>query len=557
MSQKASIGLDYSHNNKLTLEASSFADFTQFLFNSGYKLGKIQAGFETLSKLEPYTMIILSSPQNKKVSKEEIEVLHEYVKNGGNLLIVSSSGGDYSNKTNLNELTQKFGFEFYPDEIYDSMNYVNLQKRPFLTKFKPHIITEQIKNIVFSSACSLKILDFVQENENIKIEVLMNAGLNCWRKIWKGKEWIEEDSPKIPLLTAVEYYKGKVVGFGNLSIFSSLGREYGFSAFDNDILIANILRWLSTGIISEGKVVTVNLNLDLYYWANSVIEDKNWSNISDIINVSLKYFKDHYKEAIENIRQSLEERKKRKEKYEKEKAEEETEEDRILELVAPRRREDLDDIMSELENITGEKIELQLNIDEEEEITAEIKKELDSVEKELEKQMADELEEEIEKEEKLIMNSAREEIEKEFDRKIEDDKAEKIQDELERQIGKEIEKEKQQIRDKVRKNIEKEKDKLMEQVKVEIKKSEEKEEIDLGKLIEKAKKDLENKRKELIEKARENMEKERKRRIKEIKEREIQVMKENQEFMEGILDALDEFSGPILKTKEDKEEDEN
>jgi len=43
-------------------------------------------------------------------------------------------------------------------------------------------------------------------------------------------------------MVAVECFEGKIVTFGTLSIFSSLGREYGFRAFDNNILIANVLR---------------------------------------------------------------------------------------------------------------------------------------------------------------------------------------------------------------------------------------------------------------------------------------------------------------------------
>ena len=128
MSEKKVIGLDYSHNNKLTLEASSYSDFTHFLFTSGYKLGKIQAGFDSLAKMKNYSMIVLSSPTNRKFTEEEIEILDEYVKNGGSLLIVSTRGGDYVNKTNLNELTSRFGFEFLPDEVNDSMNYVNLRR---------------------------------------------------------------------------------------------------------------------------------------------------------------------------------------------------------------------------------------------------------------------------------------------------------------------------------------------------------------------------------------------------------------------------------------------
>ncbi|MFX1504348.1 MAG: hypothetical protein ACFFDH_25535 [Promethearchaeota archaeon] len=370
MNGKVTIGLDYSHNNILTIEASSFAEFTQFIFTSGYKLGKIEAGFNSIDNLKRYNTIILSTPKNMNLKANEIEILENYVKEGGSLLISSTSGGDYTNNTNLNELTRKFGFEFVSDEIYDSVNYVNLQKRPIITIFKPHIITEQIKKIVFSSSCSVQILDFIEDEKNIKIDWVLQSGLNGWRKIYDGENWIEKDSPKIPLMVVVEYFKGRVVGFGNLSIFSSLGREYGFSAFDNDILIANILSFLIGNLDSEGKPVTIELNLDLYYWAENVVKKEKWDSISDLLNVSLKYFKDNYNEIINEIKKLRQERLEKRKEYEKTNKTEEkavSEEDLLEKIPVPvRKKEDLEEIMSALEDITGEKYEISIDLDEEE-----------------------------------------------------------------------------------------------------------------------------------------------------------------------------------------------
>ncbi|MFX1310001.1 MAG: hypothetical protein ACFE8C_09925 [Promethearchaeota archaeon] len=371
MNGKATIGFDYSHNNILTIESSSFGEFTQFLFTSGYKLGKIESGFNSLNELKKYNTIILSTPKNTNLSSNEIKILEDYVKNGGSLLIISSTGGDHTNNTNLNELTRNFGFEFVPDEINDSVNFVNLQKRPIITRFKPHVITEQIKKIVFSSSCSTHILDFIEDEKNVKIDWILQSGLNCWRRRYDGENWIEEDSPKIPLMVVVEYYKGKVVGFGNFSIFSSLAREYGFTAFDNDILIANILSFLIGSLDSEGKPVTVGLSMDLYYWAEDIVKQDKWEKISDLINVSLKYFKDNYNEIIKEIKKlRLERLEKRKafDKTIKEAEKEEITEDKILEKVpiAERKREDLEEIISALENITGEKYEFSIDLDEEE-----------------------------------------------------------------------------------------------------------------------------------------------------------------------------------------------
>ncbi len=359
----------------LTLEASSYADFTQFLFASGYKLGKIEAGFYALEKVRIYDAVIISLPKNINLKPEEIDVLEEYVRTGGSLLIIGSRGGEYLNRTNINELTRKFGFEFVTDDVNDSVNYINLQKRPLLTNFKPHYITENIKKIVLSSSCSLANLGFVEDEKNIQVEVLVRGGLNCWRSRFEEQKWIEEDSPKIPLLVAVDYYKGKVVAFGTLSIFSSLGREYGFSAFDNDIIIANILRWLTLDVESEGQVITIDLQKDLFYWADSIVKEKRWESFSDLVNVSLKHFKDNYKAIMKELKEIQQERYQRKREYKEAVKEdkEDKEEEKVIDLIPKRKKEDLEDIISAIESATGEIFDRSFTPDEEE-LTEETKK---------------------------------------------------------------------------------------------------------------------------------------------------------------------------------------
>ncbi len=356
MKNDVTVGLDYSHNNMLTLEASSYADFTQFLFSSAYKLGKIEAGFYSLDKVKNYNAIIMSIPKNINLDPREIEVLEEYVREGGSLLIVGSRGGEHTNRTNINELTRLFGFEFINDEINDSVNYVNLQKRPLISNFQPHYITENLKKIVLSSACSLGTLKLSKEEEkNVKVEVIVRGGLNCWRNRFDGKQWVEEDCPKVPMVITSEYHHGQVAAFGTLSIFSSLGREYGFTAFDNDIIIANILRWLTLDITYEGKVITLDLQRDLFHWGQSIVKQKKWGNLSDVINVSLKYFKDNYKTIMKELETVQHDRYQRKQ--EKKTTIKEQEEDEIISLLPKRKKEDLDSIISAIENISGEKYE--------------------------------------------------------------------------------------------------------------------------------------------------------------------------------------------------------
>lgn len=357
--KRGKIALDYSHKNKLTMESSSYSDFIQFLFNTGFKLGKIQAGFDSIKKLENYDLIFLSTPRSANFSEQEIENIEKYVKNGGALLIVSSAGGDYKNRTNLSQLTEQFKFSIVSDEVRDSMKYANLQKRPIFTEFKPHTITNGVKKVVFSSACSLKVQEYIEKNQSIHVNTLIKTGINAWHKLYDGENWIEEDIPNYPLMVAIEYFEGRVIAFGSLSLFSSLGKEYGFYAHDNDILIGNALTWLIEKESTEDRILTVNINRELFQWAKKTVNDDKWGSFSDLINVGIKYFKDNYKDIMNEFQARQLEKKEAYEKKQKEKAAE----NEILDLIPKRKKEDLLDIIRTLEEISGEKYELSIDFD--------------------------------------------------------------------------------------------------------------------------------------------------------------------------------------------------
>jgi len=158
--------------------------FLIFLMVRMGKLGKIEAGFYTLDKIRKYDAVIISIPKNVSLEPKEIEVLEEYVRTGGNLLIIGSRGGEYLNRTNINELTRKFGFEFATDEVNDSVNYVNLQKRQLLTNFKPHYITENIKRSDTHSVFSPIDLNF--------------SGLSSFQAGWKFHLYCDIKREEIP-----------------------------------------------------------------------------------------------------------------------------------------------------------------------------------------------------------------------------------------------------------------------------------------------------------------------------------------------------------------------
>ena len=56
MNTEINIGFDYSHENRLKIEDTGYTDFIEYLFNSDFKIGKIEAGI-TYEKLSLYNIL--------------------------------------------------------------------------------------------------------------------------------------------------------------------------------------------------------------------------------------------------------------------------------------------------------------------------------------------------------------------------------------------------------------------------------------------------------------------------------------------------------------------
>ncbi len=314
---------------------------------------------------------MLGGPFESYFTPNEIEIIVNYVKEGKGLLIFHDNGGDVTNETNLNELTSTFGFTFNPDTLSDSVSYVRQQNRPLITKLEKHYVTREVEEFVLASGCTINVEELLSADEDIEIHVLARSGLNAFTTNPDGEE---KDSPNAPVLVAVEYFEGKVVGIGNLSILSSLSSTYGFNAYDNNVLTSNIFNWLaysteSDGMSYENKVLSVPINYALYIWMDKLVESQEWGTFSDLVNFSLKYMKDHYQNVIEESKitkrklQELKQKKKKeaneKAKKAEEKRKEELEqiEDSLYDLLTDDQKREKDaynEIMNELKKYDDE-----------------------------------------------------------------------------------------------------------------------------------------------------------------------------------------------------------
>ncbi|MFX1317200.1 MAG: hypothetical protein ACFE9T_15165 [Promethearchaeota archaeon] len=306
MLNEKAIGFDYSHNNKLIIESETFTDFIQYLFNSNFKLGKIEAGI-SYEKLNKYNIFIIGVPtMEPNLDLDEIDALVKYVNDGGSLLIINDKGGDYDNNNNLSELTGHFGIKFNSDRLFDDKNFSKKSSHPIIKEFTKHFITKEITEIIHSSGCTLSI-DKSIENEKIEVKAIAFSSEESSRhKYFNGNDWVEEPVNKIPVIGITHFGMGKVVALGNLSLFSSLQKSYGINAADNFKLVSNIISWLLNKAQSTEEqaykpiYMTIPIEQDIYYWIKEMLDVGRWKNIDDVINFALRVIKIRMKEVEKN-----------------------------------------------------------------------------------------------------------------------------------------------------------------------------------------------------------------------------------------------------------------
>ena len=300
------LGFDYTHNNKLTIENNAFTDFVQYLFDSGFQLGKIEEGITT-EKLASYDLFVIGVPHlGPKLGPEEIDDLIDYVRNGGSLLIINDGGGDYENKNNLSELTKNFGIIFNNDKLYDNKSFSQENSHPVIKDFRPHYITRDLNQFIHSNGCTLTI-DKSIEKEKIDVNAIAySSETTSWHSYLDEDGWHDESEQHLPIIGAVHFELGKVFAIGNLSIFSSLNKSYGISAADNFKLVSNAISWLLNKAGSDEEKLmkpifsTVAISQDLFYWAKDMINLGKWKDLEEVINFALRIVKLRLKETGDN-----------------------------------------------------------------------------------------------------------------------------------------------------------------------------------------------------------------------------------------------------------------
>ena len=171
-----------------------------------------------------------------KLENSEINSIIEFVKNGGNLLILNHRFSDEFTKSNINDLTENFSFKFRPTTLINK----NAKRQeellfPITTNIIDHPITNDIDKLVLTYSGTIDIL-----NKN-----------NCHGIVFPEKDSIEINTSqtqfradKNPVVVLSYFGLGKIIGCSSDAWFSE-NSNINYREFKNLAFIEKIFSFLT------------------------------------------------------------------------------------------------------------------------------------------------------------------------------------------------------------------------------------------------------------------------------------------------------------------------
>jgi len=175
----------------------------------------------TFGQLSRFDIVFFACPDRSKIREFEIQEVVRYVKNGGAIVVMASSGGDKGRMTNFNDLCTKFGIEFNNDQVFDDQHNYGIRNLAISTAFEDHPITKGLELVIIPSSCSLTV------KEKAKGVILTDS---------------DAEPPKTPVIAVSEYGFGRVIVLGSYDTFRDNVRA-GIQVIQHRILLENILNW--------------------------------------------------------------------------------------------------------------------------------------------------------------------------------------------------------------------------------------------------------------------------------------------------------------------------
>lgn len=236
--QRKTILFDLNHNEMLTLD-DEFSDFLKLLQNLNLKIKKNENKDLTKKVLEDVDVLVLGNPIDDYFSNIEIKDIVNYVRVGGNLMLVSEYGADFLQKTNLNELATNFGFYFEKNLIKEQNSHnQNCSSIIHIQKFPSNDIVNGLREVIIGGACSL----FLKKGAKPLLQTSEN---NIWSEIYNNtsEEWTKDKEQQHTIAAYSNFGQGKVIALGDIDIFCS-DDNIGINSLDNQKFLQNVINWL-------------------------------------------------------------------------------------------------------------------------------------------------------------------------------------------------------------------------------------------------------------------------------------------------------------------------
>ena len=190
-----------------------FADY----LNHFYSIDRLRVNI-TEDKLEDYDVFIVKTPTTS-FSKEEIDTIEQFVKNGGGLFIIGDHTNVFGTTINLNPLAERFGVRFNYDATYDLVTSdLHFHKK---NRLYSHASVKDMPYFLFATSCSMYTPFFAEDTmiaSNLKTMYLDYSRGGYFPD--KNKE-LNYTFGLFLQSSGLKYGKGRVLAFSDSTCFSN------------------------------------------------------------------------------------------------------------------------------------------------------------------------------------------------------------------------------------------------------------------------------------------------------------------------------------------------
>lgn len=222
-----------------------------------------------LEKMRSANLLVIGEPK-ALFTPDEVNVLKQYLEQGGNLLIIQGEQGDSKNSTNLNDFLKDYGIQFHGDSVVRTSYYKYFHpKQCFIDTLTVHPgFLRTIKNIK-----KMKKIDLMEEeagqdddDDDCPLKIIYPFGqsidvspnkLNVSTLFTSGKIAYPMNRP-LCVVTTSKSGKGKLCVFGSINFFdnSYIDKE------ENMKVIDGLVKWLlgmnNADILTPSKSIKLN-----------------------------------------------------------------------------------------------------------------------------------------------------------------------------------------------------------------------------------------------------------------------------------------------------------